>query len=142
MTRVALILLLALAACGRDEAPPTAPDAGPVPVAQVGGTSLDPDNPVSGTEPGLLPRYIGRWAKTAALCESEWTRLWADEVLEAEGRRCTILPLDGTHGDTRLRLRCLADGKTRVERWTLVYPEANVMRVESDAGASRTLVKC
>jgi hypothetical protein len=138
LTRISLVALLALAACGdtgqpestqqNAEAPTPAPAAAPAPKQ----ADLPPP-----------PRYVGRWAESRDVCLTEWWRFWNDEVRTAKpDMLCTILPPDATSGDTDLRVICQSGGKVAREKWELTYPETGRMTLARDGGASISLLKC
>ncbi|MHB9880789.1 hypothetical protein ACSMXM_14170 [Pacificimonas sp. ICDLI1SI03] len=91
-------------------------------------------------------RYIGRWAKTAGQCESDWWRFWADELrTKTAGLFCEIMPPDARFSDTDLRTSCVDDGRRVRESWTISYgPDAASMTItgEDEDAEPVELVKC
>ena len=89
-------------------------------------------------------RFIGRWARTADQCTTDWWRFWADEVRTAtEGLHCDILPPDADFSDTELRTLCRTQEAAVRETWTIDYSEdAERMTITGEDGQTVELVKC
>lgn len=122
-------LLLGLAAC-QPEQPSEEPEEKAEPAPEP--TPSDPR------------RFIGRWARSADQCETDWWRFWADELrTKTEGMHCDILPPDASFSDTELRTVCrMPDGGFR-ETWTLSYgDDAQTMTIRGEEGQEVELVKC
>ena len=123
-----LALALCLSACDDQAPPPPKP-----PVVE----TFTPPPP-----PQNLPRYVGRWAESKALCPQKWTRLWVDELLTSDQLRCQILPHSVEGGDRKLRMVCIELTKRTRETWRLSYPTADSLKIKREGKAAETLVRC
>jgi hypothetical protein len=145
MHRVApFALMLAIAACsqGADEARRAGatiaagqPTGAASPVASPGET-LPPA--------GDIPRYVGRWATRADLCEGgAWTFTRDSAALE-DGPTCRFDSVTAFPGGYRVAATCEQNAKTRQETATLRFAEsAKAMLVENLATLPDTgLVYC
>jgi hypothetical protein len=141
-------LLLLLAACSRgadqsDRAETSAPAAGATHESTVATTpAAAPGTTLPA--PGNAPRYVGRWASRADLCEGgAWTFTREGAALE-DGPTCRFDSVSDIPGGSRIAATCEQDGKRRQGTATLRIAEsARAMLVESHATLPDTgLVYC
>lgn len=126
----ALTSVAALSACGETPAP--------APKAE---QEVEPSTPAVAADPR---RFIGRWARSADQCESDWWRFWANEVLtKTEGLHCDILPPDASFSDTEIRTVCKTREAAVRETWTISYSDdGNAMNIKGEKDQDVNLVRC
>ena len=132
--RPALVLLpvagLVLAACEPDPRVTAEPEEVTVPAPEA-----PPPDP---------RRYIGRWAKSADLCATEWWRFWGDELLtKTVGLACDIAPPGADFSDETITTICRAGGRGVREEWRLSYAEEGArLTITDPEGEIVDLVRC
>ena len=135
--------LLALAACApsaehkQAEPPPAASES----------AATDPTAPASDVVPGTTlppahgaaPRYVGRWATRADLCEGGAWVFTRDHFGIEDGPECRFDKVAEMPGGYRIAARCTANGKQSRSDVTLRFAEsARAMLVEGLAALPDT----
>ncbi|MFC3711614.1 hypothetical protein ACFOMD_03465 [Sphingoaurantiacus capsulatus] len=129
---VALVgLLLAVAACDREEKPlpPERPNAQ--------ATTIKPQHHVLPEEVD----FAGRWATSLDQCETGWWDFGGDEIRNAEGFGCSVMQDERTADTATLQMTCVGDGMPSMESWIIRLGEDS-LTVSRPTAPTETLVRC
>jgi hypothetical protein len=145
MFRVApLVLMLSFSACSRAPDQPAPVHATSAPQHATGAASTAAPPRTSTPAKGEVPRYVGRWASRADLCEGgAWTFTRNSAGLE-DGPICHFESVSEIPGGYRITATCEQGGNSRRSVATLRFAEsAHAMLVENLATLPDTgLVRC
>ncbi len=87
-------------------------------------------------------QYAGRWAESAALCESKWFDFGADQLRTRDNLSCIFQRETPTAAGIDIEVACIGDGVSSVEQWSLgAMPDARMSMVR-DTQPPILLTRC
>ena len=161
MNKLLLItLLVGLAACGSEpaaDAPPApgsgtaGPDQANEAVAALPDADINASLGMLGEAPGApgsdgggdRPRFVGRWAAEAPMCETAAWRFTERELTTPAGSVCRFEQVREAPGGYDIAARCTAEGPEEEDGIAIRFAEsADAMLFESGSIADAGLVRC
>ena len=121
MKRVALLSVLALAACGQSETNPPTDPAAPIDTPEAEAPPVTPPPGVGTIMPGSGPQtFVGRWAANPAWCARVQGAERPIEItttrFEGYENSCGILSISQVADGYQAALACASEGQTTSER--------------------------
>jgi hypothetical protein len=87
-------------------------------------------------------RYAGRWAESAALCESKWFDFGADQLRTRDNLSCIFQRETPTASGIDIEVACIGDGVSSVEQWSLGEMPEDRMSMIRDNQPPILLTRC